>query len=552
MSALNKFGEVADTDGPFADFKVHSNAHRVDTSLFFLESLRKHYPNFWITCVDQFPFDLLGYAKAGHAKAILKEDGQPFQQKKYYVAPSGSTSSDLGKLGDNTKFGKYAYTCDNSTFIVYKLEYELERCGTQHEYFVLTPKTDGNLEEGHSRDVESILLKIGKWSSELHDEVYVFDSGRWTKNKHLWKSRKDATWDNVILDKATKKSIIDDVENFFDRKEFYEELGVPWKRGIIFHGVPGNGKTISIRALMGSLAARPVSIPSLYVKSLDSQLGEQYSVRSIFSLARTMAPCLLIFEDLDSLVTDKVRSYFLNEVDGLESNDGILIIGSTNHLEKLDPAISKRPSRFDRKYHFRLPNEVERLAYCDYWRQKLQKTSMIKFSADVSPIVAKLTEGFSFAYLKELFIMTLLIIAHGGDLDDDNDSTEEETKADTPHTEDSLKASESNGNKTDAVVVESPTVDPQRPEEKKKDHSELLEKLKAQDEVVIPKYLQNNILLKVLRKQSRVLLLEMDNTDVEKWKSGRLGYNTFEGSGRPIRMPIRNAIPSFMKVVGLN
>ncbi len=68
-------------------------------------------------------------------------------------------------------------------------------------------------------------------------------------------------------------------------------------------------------------------MPSLYVKSFDAYQGQKYAIRSIFSQARTLAPCLLIFEDLDSLVTDKTRSYFLNEVDGLESNEGILMIG---------------------------------------------------------------------------------------------------------------------------------------------------------------------------------------------------------------------------------
>lgn len=48
----------------------------------------------------------------------------------------------------------------------------------------------------------------------------------------------------------------------------------------------------------------------------------------------------MIFEDLDSLVTDQVRSYFLNEIDGLKSNDGIFIVGSTNHLDRLDPGIA--------------------------------------------------------------------------------------------------------------------------------------------------------------------------------------------------------------------
>jgi len=86
------------------------------------------------------------------------------------------------------------------------------------------------------------------------------------------------------------------------------------------HGTPGCGKTISIKALMHTLQEKNVA--SLYVKSFDACQGLQYSIRSIFSRARVMAPCILVFEDLDSLVKDEVRSYFLNEVDGIESNDG--------------------------------------------------------------------------------------------------------------------------------------------------------------------------------------------------------------------------------------
>ena len=56
-------------------------------------------------------------------------------------------------------------------------------------------------------------------------------------------------------------------------------------------------------------------------------------------MARRTAPCLLLFEDVDSLVKDEVRSYFLNEIDGLENNDGILMIGSTNH-RKLKTLVS--------------------------------------------------------------------------------------------------------------------------------------------------------------------------------------------------------------------
>ena len=53
-----------------------------------------------------------------------------------------------------------------------------------------------------------------------------------------------------------------------------------------------------------------------------------------------MSPCYLVLEDLDSIITDSVRSYFLNEVDGLTSNDGIFMVGSTNHLDRLDEGVS--------------------------------------------------------------------------------------------------------------------------------------------------------------------------------------------------------------------
>ena len=85
---------------------------------------------------------------------------------------------------------------------------------------------------------------------------------------------------------------------------------------------------------MKTLMARADPIPTLYIKTLAQRgFGPQYSVRQIFMKARQTAPCLLLFEDVDSLVTDEVRSYFLNEMDGLENNDGILMIGSTNNRE---------------------------------------------------------------------------------------------------------------------------------------------------------------------------------------------------------------------------
>ena len=152
------------------------------------------------------------------------------------------------------------------------------------------------------------------------------------------------------------------------------------------------------------------TIESLYVKTFNSFQGPEYGIRQIFLMARRMAPCLLVFEDIDSLVSPMVRSYFLNEVDGLESNHGILMIGSTNHLERLDPGIAKRPSRFDRKYLFDVPTLEERIQYCEYWRHKLRNNKKIEFPPQMSARVADITSDFSFAYMKEAFVAALLVI----------------------------------------------------------------------------------------------------------------------------------------------
>ena len=104
-------------------------------------------------------------------------------------------------------------------------------------------------------------------------------------------------------------------------RDVYKDLGVPWKRGIIFHGPPGNGKTVSIKALMNQISEKfkgEENVSLLYVRSASNT----YQIGSVFSMARQLSPCLLVLEDIDSIVNASTRSYFFNEVDGLENNDG--------------------------------------------------------------------------------------------------------------------------------------------------------------------------------------------------------------------------------------
>lgn len=224
----------------------------------------------------------------------------------------------------------------------------------------------------------------------------------------------------------------------------------------------------------------------------------------IFKKARHMAPCALIFEDLDSMVTDKVRSYFLNEVDGIQSNEGILMIGSTNHLDALDPAIAKRPSRFDRKYHFKVPGEHERTLYGQYWHRKLAGNPHVTFPEELCPIIAKWTEEFSFAYLKELFVTSLLLLARGDPLEDLSGG---------PASDDSST--------TDVVVVETPqegAVSSARKETSDRDKAKAPKPRKIIPTVEVPEGLQDNLLLAIIKAQAQVLLDEMDNSSNEPVK----------------------------------
>ncbi|HEX6479808.1 MAG TPA: ATP-binding protein, partial [Ktedonobacteraceae bacterium] len=133
---------------------------------------------------------------------------------------------------------------------------------------------------------------------------------------------------------------------------------------------------------------------------------DEDNIRIVFDRARKSAPCILVLEDLDSLVTSQNRSFFLNELDGFAANIGIVMLATTNHPERLDPAILDRPSRFDRKYPFDLPALEERQAYIRMWNSSLQ--AALRLSSDAEVQLTEQTEGFSFAYLKELFLSSMM------------------------------------------------------------------------------------------------------------------------------------------------
>jgi hypothetical protein len=249
---------------------------------------------------------------------------------------------------------------------------------------------------------EAFFAEVCDWSSGVRGEVLVFQDGDWTKNKELFDAIKTATFENLILRDTLKQEIQNDFAQFFASREVYERYRIPWKRGVLFIGPPGNGKTHTLKALVNHLQQ-----PCLYVKGFKSEYAtDQENMRLVFARARMTTPCLVVLEDLDSMIDNQSRAFFLNELDGFETNTGVVVLATTNHPDRLDPAILDRPSRFDRKYYFHLPAATERSAYITAWNKELQPE--LRLADGIAPEVVQQTEGFSFAYLKELFLSSMM------------------------------------------------------------------------------------------------------------------------------------------------
>jgi len=215
-------------------------------------------------------------------------------------------------------------------------------------------------------------------------------------------------WDDIGGLDNVKRELQELVQYPIEHADKFKKFAMSPPKGVLFYGPPGCGKTLLAKAIANECQANFISIkgPEL----LTMWFGEsEANVREIFDKARGAAPCILFFDELDSIARsrgssagdaggagDRVINQILTEMDGMGPKKNVFIIGATNRPDIIDPAIL-RPGRLDQLIYIPLPDEGSRMGVL---RAVLRK-SPVAPDVDLDYLANK-TVGFSGADLTEI------------------------------------------------------------------------------------------------------------------------------------------------------
>jgi cell division protease FtsH len=191
------------------------------------------------------------------------------------------------------------------------------------------------------------------------------------RNNSFKVQRAPKTRFSEVLGVSEAKAALADICSYLKSPKAFTSLGARPPRGVLLEGPPGTGKTLLARALAGECGANFIALSGSDFS--DKFLGVGVSrVRRLFRKARELAPCVLFIDEIDGIgqrapnaasaaetENNRIIDALLVELDGFKPNDGVIVVGATNHAENVDPALT-RDGRFDRCVYLSLPDLEER------------------------------------------------------------------------------------------------------------------------------------------------------------------------------------------------
>jgi transitional endoplasmic reticulum ATPase len=218
----------------------------------------------------------------------------------------------------------------------------------------------------------------------------------------------DVKWLDIGGLEQTKRELQEMVRYPIEHRHLFERFGMQASRGVLFYGPPGCGKTLLAKAIANECGANFISVKGPELLNMYFG-GSEANVRNLFDKARAASPCILFFDEMDSIArargsggsggsdtSDRVINQILSEIDGMGSGKTLFIIGATNRPDILDPGIM-RPGRLDQLIYIPLPDRESRVSI---FKANLRKSPI---GEDIGiEQLADATEGFSGADITEI------------------------------------------------------------------------------------------------------------------------------------------------------
>jgi AAA+ superfamily predicted ATPase len=210
---------------------------------------------------------------------------------------------------------------------------------------------------------------------------------------------RDKTWDDVVLPEGTRKLLQSVILRSIDHEQIMLKNGLSLKSGILLKGAPGNGKTTVLKVLIKEVGPE---VTVIYAQ--PSHLSYASDVKGVCEMAKDLAPSILILEDMDWIATERDISTdpakvieLMNALDGIEEQNGVITIGTTNHADRIEAAVKNRPGRFDRVIEIPNPDEDCRRRMISLFTRRWKLSDGVQLDR-----VIKETEDLSGAHMADL------------------------------------------------------------------------------------------------------------------------------------------------------